>query len=155
MSSSQHVSRRTLARGAAWTVPVVAVSVVAPAYAASAGSDPQLIAGGSCKCPGSGANNFNFKAALTVTTAGDDDWQFHINSWTFDGVVGPNPADSILTGGDGNLFLLINRTNSAAKHIVAVTYTATNLSTNEVVNGSFPATELTFPPTCSAPLSCP
>lgn len=153
--SPHQVSRRTLARGAAWTVPVVAIGVTSPAFAASAGSAPQLTAGGSCKCPGSGANNFNFKAALTVTTAGDADWQFHITSWTFDGVVGPNPADSILAGGDGNLFLLINRTNSAAKHLVALTYTATNLSTNEVVNGSFPTTELTFPPTCAAPLACP
>ena len=155
MSSSQHVSRRTVARGAAWTVPLVAVGVAAPAFAVSPAAAPQVTAGASCKCPGSGGNNFNFKAVLSVTTADSADWSFHIVSWTFDGVAGPNPADVTLTGGEGNLILLVNRTNSASKHIVAVTYQATNLSTNEVVNGTFGPTELTFSPTCPASISCP
>ena len=33
--SSQQVSRRSVARGAAWSVPLVAVGVAAPAFAAS------------------------------------------------------------------------------------------------------------------------
>ena len=155
MSSSQYVSRRTVTRGAAWTVPLVAVGVSAPAFAVSPASAPQLAPGASCKCPGSGGNNFNFKAVLSVTTAGSADWSFHVVSWTFDGVAGPNPADVTLTEGDGNLILVVNRTNSAAKHIVAVTYQATNLATNEVINDTFGPTELTFAPNCSSPINCP
>jgi hypothetical protein len=136
-------------------MPVVAVGVAAPAFAVSPGSSPQVVPGNSVKCPGSGGNNFNFKAVLAVSTVGDANWRFHIVSWTFDGVAGTNPADVTLTGGDGNLVLVVNRNNSAAKHVVAVTYQATNLSTNEVVNGSFPSTELTFGPQPIAPITCP
>ena len=40
--SSHQVSRRTLARGAAWTVPLVAIAVAAPAFAASPTYAPTL-----------------------------------------------------------------------------------------------------------------
>jgi hypothetical protein len=45
------VSRRTIARGAAWSVPIAAVATSAPAFAASC--VPQIVfSPGSCKCPG-------------------------------------------------------------------------------------------------------
>ena len=154
MSSSLQVSRRTVARGAVWSVPIVAIGVAAPAFAASA--IPSPAAGASCKCPGSGGNNFNFKTVIAFTTPGADDWKFHINSYTFDGeAVLSLPADSTLTGGDGNLILVENKTNSAAKHVVTVTYEATNLSTNQTFQGSFGPIELTFAPNCASPITCP
>lgn len=154
--SSHQVSRRTLARGAAWTVPMVAVAVAAPAYAASQVFTPIVDAGASCKCPGSGANNFNFKAVLAFSTSGSDDWKIHVTSWTFDGEEVPAlPADTTLTGGDGNVIVMVDKTNSAAKHTVSVVYTAQNLTTLETVSGSFGPIELTFAPDCAFPITCP
>ena len=152
--SLQRVSRRTVTRGAAWSVPAVAVAVAAPAFAAST-TNPVVIAGASCKCPGSGGNNFNFKTVLSVTSAGDDDWTFHFTSFTFDGALAPLPADQTLAGGDGNLILVYNLSNSAAKHIVFVQMTATNLTTNETVDITFGPQELTFAPNCASPILCP
>lgn len=43
-------SRRTVTRGLAWTVPVVAVATAAPAFAASC--ETFTFGAGSCKCPG-------------------------------------------------------------------------------------------------------
>ncbi len=153
--SVHQVSRRTLARGAAWSVPIVAVGVAAPAFAVSPGSTPHLVPGGSCKCPGSGGNNFNFKAVIAVATAGNADWTFTITGFTFDGVASTNPAPITLTGGDGNLILMKNLTNSAAKHFVAFNWSAKNGTTGEVVTGSFPSTQLTFAPNCVSPILCP
>lgn len=45
------VSRRTLAVGAAWSVPVIAVASAAPAMAASGQITPTFV-GGACKHPG-------------------------------------------------------------------------------------------------------
>lgn len=39
MSTTHHVSRRTLAKGAAWATPIVAATATIPAYAASANRD--------------------------------------------------------------------------------------------------------------------
>jgi hypothetical protein len=135
-------------------VPAVAVAVAAPAFAAST-TNPVVLAGASCKCPGSGGNNFNFKTVLSVTTAGSDDWKFHVTAFTFDAAVVPLPADQTLTGGDGNLVLLYNLSNSAAKHTVFVQMTATNLTTDVTVNLTFGPQELTFEPNCAAPILCP
>ena len=50
-SGGTKISRRTVARGVAWSAPIVAVGVAAPAFAASC--TPQITLGpGSCKCPG-------------------------------------------------------------------------------------------------------
>jgi hypothetical protein len=134
---------------------LVVVGVAAPAFATSA-SQPVVTPGGSCKCPGSGGNNFNFKAVLSVTTAGNDSWTFHFTGFTFDGLdVTPLPGNQTLVGGDGNLILVYNLTNSAAKHTVSVSYNATNNTTNEEVSGTFGPTELTFAPSCTAPIVCP
>lgn len=52
-SGGTQVSRRTVARGMAWSVPVVAVATTAPAYAVSPPCVPTVSFGaGSCKCPG-------------------------------------------------------------------------------------------------------
>ncbi|WP_353827032.1 hypothetical protein [Agromyces sp. SYSU T0242] len=45
------VSRRTVAKAMAWSVPAVALAVPAPAYAAS-GPPPQVFVGVACKLPG-------------------------------------------------------------------------------------------------------
>jgi hypothetical protein len=135
-------------------VPIVAIAVAAPAYAASV--TPSLTNNGSCKCPGSGSNNFNFHTAIAFSTGGNDSWSIQFTSFTFDGTdVTPLPSATILPGGDGNVILVANRTNSQAKHTVFATYTATNLTTGASLQGSFGPVELTYPPTCAAPINCP
>ena len=51
------ISRRTIARGAAWSVPVVAVGAATPAMAASQCQPTLTLAPGSCKCPGQSTNS--------------------------------------------------------------------------------------------------
>ncbi|MEO7844878.1 MAG: hypothetical protein ABIR82_06035 [Nocardioides sp.] len=57
-SGGTQISRRTVARGVAWSVPVVAVATAAPAFASSPGCQPKLVldAAGSCKCPGNSSS---------------------------------------------------------------------------------------------------
>ena len=56
----RHIPRRTVARGAAWTVPLVAVAHAAPAYAASPG-DPV----GACWQSTSGINDLHYAGPAT------------------------------------------------------------------------------------------
>ncbi len=48
------VSRRTVAKAMAWSVPAIAIAVPAPAYAAS-GNPPDVSVGEACKLPGNSA----------------------------------------------------------------------------------------------------
>ena len=70
--SSHQVSRRTLARGAAWTVPVVAIAVAAPAYAASqiyVADGVMAGAGAAWQVPGNPAGTTStYKAELAFTS---------------------------------------------------------------------------------------
>ena len=65
-------SRRTVVRGAAWSVPVIAVAAQAPAFAASA---PPIIITyvGAIKCPGNSAggndNSFTYIFQFTADSA--------------------------------------------------------------------------------------
>ena len=92
---STYVSRRTVARGAAWSVPLVAVGVAAPAFAASV-INPVVsdhIGNVTCKCPGGGSPwTFNLNVA-TVTTPGTDCYSFHVDSFLVDGVA-PAPSSA-------------------------------------------------------------
>ena len=53
---SSGVSRRTVAKGLGWTVPVIAVATPVPAFAAS-GNAPGTAVGTACKLPGNSAQN--------------------------------------------------------------------------------------------------
>ncbi len=146
--SAQHVSRRSVARGAAWSVPVLAVAVAAPAYAASAGAPPSALSK-SCKCAGSGPNNYDFKTVVSFTgTSGT--YTVVVNSWSFDGVVQPNPSPNSLTlvNGTGDLVLHTNKTNSAAKHDATVTYTITDTLTGVSSTHTVAVVDLVYPPNC-------
>ena len=67
-ATSRPISRRTVAKGAAWTAPVILGGVAAPAYAAS-GKTPILSIGGACKAPGNSCNPFvkGYVVNLTIT----------------------------------------------------------------------------------------
>jgi hypothetical protein len=51
-SGGTRVTRRTVARGVAWSAPVAAVGVATPAFAVSPCTPTLTLSGDSCKCPG-------------------------------------------------------------------------------------------------------
>jgi hypothetical protein len=63
------ISRRTVAIGAAWAVPVIALATASPAYAASTCTPVFSLGGDSCKCPGQGQNNKQYFLNICVTDA--------------------------------------------------------------------------------------
>jgi len=65
--SSPQVSRRSVARGAAWSVPLVAVTVAAPAFAASPGTLPTVTAITGCQCGNGGAQKKPYRLDVTIT----------------------------------------------------------------------------------------
>lgn len=72
------LSRRTLAKGAAWAVPAVAVAAAAPAYAASEG--PIRLTGKACKLPGNSSPPYK---------------QGYLYEATIRNILGPNPDDAV------------------------------------------------------------
>lgn len=60
-SVGTHFTRRTVAQGMAWSVPVVAVAAAAPAFASSQDCDPIVTFGNdACKCPGNSSTLDSF-----------------------------------------------------------------------------------------------
>ena len=73
-SGGTQISRRTVARGVAWSAPIAAMAYAAPAYAAST---PPVVAsqcGIACKHPGSGQNQktYHFTFCFKATGAIDN-----------------------------------------------------------------------------------
>ncbi|SOC51728.1 hypothetical protein [Ornithinimicrobium cerasi] len=66
-SSVTRPTRRTLVKGAAWSVPVVAVAGAAPAFAAS-GGPPSVVVGGACKLPGNSCGDVFVKGYIFDVT---------------------------------------------------------------------------------------
>ena len=68
----RRISRRTIAKGAAWAIPAVPLVVATPAYAASGGG-PSVDLGDACKLPGNSCGNvfvkgYVFEVSITNTT---------------------------------------------------------------------------------------
>lgn len=64
--TSRLTSRRTVAKGMAWTVPVIAVASAAPAFAASC--ETFTFGPNSCKCPGRSTNDaFGYYLTICYT----------------------------------------------------------------------------------------
>jgi hypothetical protein len=66
--SAPQVSRRSVARGAAWSVPLVAVGVAAPAFAAS-GSRVTATDITVCQCAGGGVKRYQVSVTFTNSSA--------------------------------------------------------------------------------------
>lgn len=94
------ISRRTVAKGAAWTAPVILGGVAAPAYAAS-GNKPTIIPGPSCKQPGNSCNsgqtrfgiNKGYVFTFTITNTSPKD------IWLYNGGTYPTYGPEITTSG--------------------------------------------------------
>ena len=129
MSQSQGIearrlSRRTIATGAAWAVPVIAVGAAAPLAAASGGVIITPLPGDSCKYPGqstgfswgykmffnintSVATNFCVTSATVPGNTADQVQIFAVNSDT------TSPYCIALVPGDNSMFIIVGSTNSA------------------------------------------
>lgn len=71
----RRISRRTIAKGAAWAIPAVPLAVATPAYAASGGG-PTIVVGDACKLPGNSCGNVFVKGYIfdvTITNTTDKD----------------------------------------------------------------------------------
>lgn len=68
------ISRRTVAKAMAWSVPAVALAVPAPAYAAS-GQPPVITPGLACKAPGNSCNPIVKGYAVYTTVYNPDPTQ--------------------------------------------------------------------------------
>lgn len=130
------ITRRTVAKGMAWSVPAIALAVPAPAYAASPGTI--TLSGDGCKLPGASTDVYKgyvFRAVLANTT--NADIEVLITDMTLDGedlgnvtVVSFNPCDDL-----GNPFtvpantpslsvaILTNGFTNSSNGLLVVTYT--------------------------------
>ena len=67
--NSAGISRRTLAKGVAWTVPAVAMTAAAPAYATSPNEPPvgpDIASSSGCKWPGEGHSNTKLNKGFRI-----------------------------------------------------------------------------------------
>lgn len=79
------LNRRTVVRGAAWTAPIVAVAVAAPAFATSVVIPPPVIKGSveGGKCPGQSTDfEFGFVLPVTLTSKAET---FIVSNLTYNG----------------------------------------------------------------------
>jgi hypothetical protein len=101
------ISRRTVTRGVAWSVPVAAVAINAPAYA---NSQPPVVAGQcgiACKHPGLGQNDktYHFTFCFKVGDEAVDDNTIYLGLMTINGDAGrqahSGDDDLVIVGGSG------------------------------------------------------
>lgn len=92
-SGGTQISRRTVARGLAWTAPVAAVAYAAPAFAASPCTVKLTLDLTSCKCPGNSDNVNSFVYFL----------KFCITDANSCGATGPFTVTSVVSNSGSNL----------------------------------------------------
>lgn len=74
----RRISRRTIAKGAAWAIPAVPLVVATPAYAASGGG-PTIVLGDACKLPGNSCGNVFVKGYIfDVSICNNTDKAFYL-----------------------------------------------------------------------------
>ena len=135
--SSHPVSRRTLARGAAWTVPVVAVAVAAPAFAASPTYAPTLTLMGGCRCGVGGGPVKPYRIDVTFTNTSGDTFAVTNPDVIITGVdatnellqVTPVQTNTVPTG-IKKLRYTFTRGNNPSSDTVTFKYTITNQTTS-------------------------
>lgn len=131
-------SRRTIASGAAWAVPVIAVGAAASAMAASPGLIFEQNPGESCKFPGQSVPNFPFAYDVAFDVTSSLPGTLCIDSVTAPGSIdvtvidvlpsppGPSTCTSISAGAPNLIHIIIGSQNSA-NGTATFTYTFTPL----------------------------
>jgi hypothetical protein len=135
--SSPQVSRRTLARGAAWTVPVVAIAVAAPAFAASPSYVPTLTLMAGCRCGVGGGPVKTNRIDVTFTNTSGDTFAVTNPDVIIIGVdaanellqVTPAQTNTVPTG-IKTLKYTFTRGNNPSSDTVTFKYTITNQTTS-------------------------
>jgi len=96
--ASHTPSRRTVVKGAAWTMPAVLVAAPAPVVAASVA--PLTFTGSACKLPGGSSDTYKgYVFELVATSAGGSDTTVTvITGVTVDGIAEPHYAVSVKSG---------------------------------------------------------
>lgn len=112
------VTRRTVARGAAWAVPAIAVGAAAPHAAASAPPPPTVtFTGQGCKLPGQSTDYpWGYRLTFDVVASGPDVITFDPDTVTAPGgqgiLIAPTTGIALLTGSN-HVTVTIGCTNSA------------------------------------------
>lgn len=129
-------NRRTLVRGAAWSIPVVALSAHAPAFAAS--TDPPVPGSFvACKQPGgpNSANCQGYRIAINFTVSSGASYSLAFTEVKINGVAAASYVPTGFTVGPGANVHVLNvctKDSSGDKPTLTFRYTATNLSTGAV-----------------------
>ncbi|GAA2132543.1 hypothetical protein [Nocardioides bigeumensis] len=122
------VSRRTVARGAAWAAPAVMVSVAAPAYAAVSYIVPLATLAAGTKCPGKGSttggNVYYYNLPLTLTSPGGPGYSFRGDSLIVGGVATSpaEPLTSSIPASGGTMLVRFLTDKSPSSYDVTVNY---------------------------------
>jgi len=140
--SAPQVSRRSVARGAAWSVPLVAVGVAAPAFAAS-GATVRATAIAVCQCTGQGTKKYALTVTFTNSTASlvnltnvviSESSNTIMNQNSTIGAVSAGPATTALT-------FYFNRQSNGANGTFTITYNAPGFpGLTYTTPGAIPAT---------------
>lgn len=127
-------NRRTIVRGAAWSIPVVAVAAHAPAFAAStdAPTIPNAGAFSVCRDTGEGQNCQGYRFTLTLSVQPSDTWDI-----TFTDVrIGSapllaltSPREFAVTATSNTIMFSVCGNYSASQISFTLKYSATNRRT--------------------------
>jgi hypothetical protein len=135
-SSMSQYNRRTIVRGAAWTIPVVAVASTAPAFAAS--TDTPVVPGPGaftvCKQPGgpNGPNCQGYKFSLNLTVQPSDTWTIQFTTLTVDGtnfLPQTSPQTFQVTATSNLISFVFCTASSPSQFNMTLRYSATNQRT--------------------------
>jgi hypothetical protein len=120
-------------------MPVVAVAVAAPAFAASPGSAPQLAALGGCRCGTGGGTTKPYRLDATFTNATTQTFAITDVTITVSGTPGASvtllSANNEVPPGSKVLQYRFTRGSNPTSDAVRLTWTATDTTTNETFTG--------------------
>lgn len=125
-----HFDRRTLVRGAAWSIPVVVIAAQAPAFAASHDA-PTVGSFSVCKQPG-GPNAVNcqgYRITVSLSVQPGKTWtidltQVNINGANLLGSTDPLQFTGVTTTANSITFSVCTNANSGDKPELTLRYTA-------------------------------
>jgi hypothetical protein len=121
-SGGTQISRRTVARGVAWSAPIAVVGVAAPAFAASCAPQISFDNGRSCKCPGQSdpGEEFAYYVGFCVTNTCNDGGQ------------GAGGTFTVISVAKSNGGLFVNTPNNCFPAVLGTGSTASGSCTTDV-----------------------
>ncbi len=119
-------SRRAVVRTGVWSVPVVAVATIAPAYATTSGNPPPVVISGcasGCKLPGK-PNDWSYRIVLTFNSTSSSAEVVTILKFDISGAPTStfSPATFSVPSGASTKQFVVSSSNSANRN-ATITYT--------------------------------